>query len=81
MPSLGSTMTWTLELDNDELLLVLKALGGRLKKEDHAHEAFELGNRITSLRVARLKQIAVNAYQLEQALSEAEEGKTDDQAV
>lgn len=80
MPSLGSTMRWKLELDNDELLLVLKALGGRLEK-DHAREAVELGNRITHLRVARLKAIAANTLHLERALSEAEEGKTDDQAV
>lgn len=55
MSELKSTPTWTLELSNNDLRLVLAALGGRLKPE-HIEEARLLGDRLTQARIKNLQQ-------------------------
>lgn len=51
---------WTLNLNTNDLRLVLKALGGRLR-EDDTKDAFDLGERLTEARISvtrsRLKAI------------------------
>lgn len=58
MSDIGIKSTWTMTLETEELRLVLKALGGRLKPEDQ-DAARELGNRLSVQRAkASKKQLA-----------------------
>jgi len=65
MSVLRSTPTWTLELSNNDLRLVLAALGARLKPE-HVEEACQLGDRLTRDRIKSLQQ---HIEQLQTALN------------
>lgn len=51
MPNVTVKMDWTMTLSTEELRLVLKALGGRLKPEE-VGDAKALGDRLTALRAA-----------------------------
>lgn len=56
MPSeLKMKPSWEFSLDNDDLVLVLKALGGRLSGAKQLGDAQELGNRLTSQRATQLR--------------------------
>lgn len=60
--SLRLMPTYVFELPQDEMLLVLKALGGRLKPEE-AELAKSLGNRLTEQRANELERTAVKLRQ------------------
>lgn len=78
MPNLTEQFTWQLTLDNAELLLVLKALGGRLTP-DRTHElaaARTLGDKLTALRAGRLKSLERTATRL-QSVVEPEKSDVD----
>jgi hypothetical protein len=70
------THTWTVSLSQQELLLILKALGGRLKDEEKT-EAAALGEALTRMRAARVKSVGDWANKLETSLDgKKEEPKT-----
>ena len=58
---------YQLGLDTSELLLICKALGGRLK-EDEVDAAHQLGDRITEIRAGCLRAFDRTAFNLENAL-------------
>lgn len=59
MASLGMNPRFTLQVDLDELRLILKALGGRLRDDDGSHEAAEaLGDNLTLQRADELTKTA-----------------------
>jgi hypothetical protein len=64
---LKSKANWTLELSNDELLLVLKALGGRLQEEE-VDEAKALDIRLSRNRATALQRMVATADQITAAL-------------
>lgn len=47
---------WAFKVNNDEMLIILKALGGRLR-EDDIDVAKELGDRLTKNRIAELDNV------------------------
>lgn len=49
MAHIGIKSLWIFELDSSESVLILKALGGRLKA-DETEKAKELGNKLTRQR-------------------------------
>lgn len=51
------TPIYVFELPQDEMLLILKALGGRLKPEE-VEEARVLGDKLTEQRAAELERTA-----------------------
>lgn len=67
MTDLKLLPTWSLSLENAEMLLVLKALGGRLVKPEDVSAAKALGDTLTSRRA---KQLRDQATMLEKALEE-----------
>lgn len=60
---LTARVLFMLELDVEQLRLVLKALGGRLKDSD-VQLAKELGDRLTKLRAQSTKAQVENANRL-----------------
>ena len=55
MADLSMRSTWTLELSSEELVLVLKALGGRLKPEER-DAARLLGDDVTLNRIDQTRE-------------------------
>ena len=47
---------WAFKVNNDEMLIILKALGGRLRDED-IEVAKEIGDRLTKNRIAELDNV------------------------
>ena len=56
-------MSWSIEVDTEELRLILKALGGRLKEED-INPAKELGDKLTVSRAVSAKSALAQADHL-----------------
>lgn len=63
MPQLRMTSAWTIELGTEELRLILKALGGRLKDED-VPLAKELGDTLTNCRITETRSRLMQTDQL-----------------
>ncbi len=63
MAILTPKLHWFVELEAAELLLVLKALGGRLK-EDEVSAAKALGDRLTQQRAATTDHLLHNNNKL-----------------
>jgi hypothetical protein len=71
MASVDIKMTYFVMLDNEEMVLVLRALGGRMKGEAEAAKARDLGDRLSIQRATitrdRLKQTETLMKNLEAA--------------
>jgi hypothetical protein len=63
MAELDMMMTWTIGLNNEELLLTLKALGGRLREEE-IEPARQLGDKLTLIRAGVTKSRILAADKL-----------------
>lgn len=63
MSDIGIKSTWAVALETEELRLVLKALGGRLKPED-VEPARELGDRLSMQRAQATKTQLAHADRL-----------------
>lgn len=63
MASLDPKFEWTLKVSTDELVMLLKALGGRLKPEELA-DAKTLGDNISKLRASSTKSIVLSNEKL-----------------
>jgi hypothetical protein len=68
MAEMGMKETWTINLDINELRLILKALGGRLKPED-LETANELGIELSRMRANVTKNKIQAADRLLQDIS------------
>ena len=77
MARLDPHLEWTIHLTSDELLLVLKALGGRLKEEEY-DAAEVLGDKLSELR-AKATQHALNSN--DKLLRSLDEKRGDDLAI
>jgi hypothetical protein len=62
---------WSFKVNKSEMLLILKALGGRLKGADLVEEARELGDRLTMSRITEMEAVTL---QLRKALDIGETG-------
>jgi len=69
MAELGVTNIWMLTLRQRELMLVLKALGGRLT-EAEIDEAAALGDKLTDLRIAHTKDALQAIDRIEQSIAQ-----------
>jgi len=72
MPDLKSRLVWTIDIENEDLLLILKALGGRMTHEEDLAAARELDRRLSKLRSERLKQMANTASMIEEGIRAAQ---------
>lgn len=70
MPDLTNRMEWVLRLDDEDFLLVLKCLGGRIGTVDERAAAEHLGDRLTELKANRLAFNAEQAEALRKALTD-----------
>lgn len=52
---------WTIALTTEELVLILRSLGGRVKGDAEITRAAELGDRLTVMRANATKQIIQQA--------------------
>lgn len=70
MADLSGEVLWNIQLTNNELLLVLKCLGGRLRDYE-VDEALELDKKLSGLRAARLRALVATADQIDKAIKDA----------
>lgn len=70
MAELSMERTWTLSLSNREIILVMKALGGRITSEPEKNEAMDLGDRLTDLRAKALMVDSKVAERLGEVLTD-----------
>lgn len=68
MADLKTQLSWQLNLTSEDLVLILKALGGRLGTSEQVDEARLLGDQITRFRAGGLRQLIATAEQLEKAV-------------
>ena len=57
MANMVQTSEWTFTVSNKEMLLILKALGGRLKDDEEDEQAMALGDKLTTLRIKELENV------------------------
>jgi hypothetical protein len=51
---------WAFKVSNAEMLIMLKALGGRLRNDDEIAEAKELGDKLTRSRISELEHVTTH---------------------
>lgn len=71
MANINVRQSWLMDLETSELLLVLKALGGRLTPED-IKPARELGNVLTKIRAVATRTSLEQASHLLAKVEQAE---------
>lgn len=64
MAYINTVLNWDVQLTNHEFLLVMKALGGRLKEEE-LEAARELDVKLTRLRAHELRRLGETADKLQ----------------
>lgn len=69
MAYINTVLSWDVQLTNHEFLLVMKALGGRLKEEE-LEAARELDVKLTRLRAHELRRLGATAEVLHAAVGE-----------
>ena len=70
MPDMTVRPQWQIRLDNEELGLVLKALGRRLGTGDFIESARILGDKLTDQKIAIQLEIGKNGQKLQQSVLE-----------
>ena len=70
MPDMTVRPQWQIRLDNEELGLVLKALGRRLGTGDFIESARILGDKLTDQKIAIQLDIGKNGQKLQQSVLE-----------
>jgi hypothetical protein len=70
MADLNLKQIFHLSVSQKELLIILKALGSRLKTDEEAAEAKKLGDSITILRAKEAKQLSGENEKLIRSLKE-----------
>jgi hypothetical protein len=78
MSDIGVRQTWTMVLETEELRLVLKALGGRLKPEE-IEAARALGDRMSIQRASATKSALAHADRLLADVAGATRARNGDQ--
>lgn len=78
MPDLKSRAEWNITVNDHDLAVLLKALGGRLANDDERAAAEVLGDKLTEIKAHVLIQQGVSGAILKESLDAKLEGRPAD---
>lgn len=71
MADIGMKVSYSINLSNAELVIVLRALGGRMNGEEEMIEAKELGDRLSVIRAQNVRTLLSQNERLFENLEKA----------